>query len=70
LPDQLERCAFILTFARLTETDILCLVMDYRSWRTGMSSEAEIRMNGMQALIGALGLVDAGRPMAATFNQA
>jgi hypothetical protein len=31
-----------------------------------MSSEAEIRMKGIQALIGALGLVDAERFMAAT----
>ncbi len=30
-----------------------------------MNSEAEIRMKGMQALIGALGLVDAERFMAA-----
>jgi hypothetical protein len=34
-----------------------------------MSGEAEIRFKGMQALIGALGLVDAERPMAATSNQ-
>ena len=32
----------------------------------GMSTEAEIRVTGMQALVGALGLVDAGRFMAAT----
>lgn len=31
-----------------------------------MSTEAEIRVKGMQALIGALGLVDAERFMAAT----
>ena len=30
-----------------------------------MNCEAEIRMKGMQALIGALGLMDAGRYMAA-----
>ncbi len=32
----------------------------------GMNMEAEIRVKGMPALIGALGLVDAGRFMAAT----
>ncbi len=33
-----------------------------------MNSEAEIRLKGMQALIGALGLVDAERFMAASSN--
>lgn len=35
-------------------------------WGTGTNTEAEIRVKGMQALIGALGLVDAERFMAAT----
>ncbi len=34
-------------------------------WCGGMSTEAEIRVKGMQALIGALGLVEAERFMAA-----
>ena len=40
--------------------------MHWLSWRTGVNTEAEIRVKGMQALMGALGLVDAERFMAAT----
>ena len=35
--------------------------MRWRYWRTGMKTEAEIRMKGMQALISALGLVETER---------
>jgi hypothetical protein len=43
--------------------------MHWLSWRNGMKTETEIRVAGMHALIGALGLVEAERFLMAVSRE-